>query len=41
MLAAIHEHNALLFDFVLKLCLNSGGKRISARVFESRPFFER
>ena len=40
-LAAIREHNALLFDFVLKRHLNSGGRRFSARVFETRPFFER
>jgi len=40
-LATIREHNALLFDFVLKRHLNSGGKRFSARVFETRPFIAR
>jgi len=40
-LAAIREHNALLFDFVLKRHLKSGGKRFSAGVFETRPFFDR
>ncbi len=38
-LAAIREHNPLLFDFVLKRHLRAGGKRFAANVFETRPFF--
>ena len=38
-LAAIREHNPLLFDFVLKRHLRAGGKRFPANVFETRPFF--
>jgi predicted TIM-barrel fold metal-dependent hydrolase len=40
-LAAIREHNPLLFDFVLKRSLRAGGKRFPAGVFETRAFFER
>ena len=38
-LAAIRDHNPLLFDFVLKRSLRAGGRRLSPRVFETRPFF--
>ena len=38
-LAAIREHNPLLFDFVLKRHLRAGGARFPAGVFETRPFF--
>ena len=37
----LREHNALLFDFVLKRSLRSGGKRLAAGVFETRAFFDR
>jgi mannonate dehydratase len=40
-LAAVREHNPLLFDFVLKRHLRSGGKRFPASVFETRQFFDR
>ncbi|MBM3359229.1 MAG: amidohydrolase [Betaproteobacteria bacterium] len=38
-LAAIREHNPLLFDFVLKRHLRSGNARFPRRVFETRAFF--
>ena len=38
-LAAIRDHNPLLFDFVLKRSLRAGGRRLSPRVFETRGFF--
>jgi len=38
-LKEIRLHNPLLFDFVLKRHLRSGGKALSARVFETRKFF--
>jgi predicted TIM-barrel fold metal-dependent hydrolase len=37
----LREHNPLLFDFVLKRSLRSGGKRLAAAVFETRGFFDR
>lgn len=37
----IREHNPLLFDFVLKRHLASGGKRFASSVFETRHFFDR
>jgi mannonate dehydratase len=37
----LREHNALLFDFVLKRSLRAGGKRLAAGVFETRAFFEK
>jgi hypothetical protein len=37
--APIRLHNPLLFDFVLKRHLRSGGKALSARLFETRKFF--
>lgn len=40
-LTQIREHNALLFDFVLKRSLHSGGHGFSASVFETRRSFER
>jgi predicted TIM-barrel fold metal-dependent hydrolase len=40
-LAAIREHNPLLFDFVLKRHLRRGERRFPASVFETREFFER
>ncbi|MGB9150483.1 MAG: amidohydrolase family protein [Burkholderiales bacterium] len=39
-LREIRKHNPLLFDFVLKRHLQSNGKQLSARIFETRPFFE-
>jgi mannonate dehydratase len=39
-LKQIREHNPLLFDFVLKRHLHSGGKAFAKSVFETRPFFE-
>ncbi|HXV30316.1 MAG TPA: hypothetical protein VD840_08295 [Sinorhizobium sp.] len=38
-LADIHRHNPLLFDFVLKRHLSSAGKRLAPAVFETRRFF--
>lgn len=38
-LAAIREHNPLLFDFVLKRHLRAGNKRFPTGVFETRTFF--
>jgi mannonate dehydratase len=38
-LAAIREHNPLLFDFVLKRSLAAGGRRWPAAVFETRRHF--
>ncbi|HTN27906.1 MAG TPA: amidohydrolase family protein [Burkholderiales bacterium] len=40
-LKAIRAHNPLLFDFVLKRTLRSGGKSLARGVFETRGFFER
>jgi predicted TIM-barrel fold metal-dependent hydrolase len=40
-LSEIRQHNPLLFDFVLKRNLQVNGKRLAARVFETRPFFDR
>jgi mannonate dehydratase len=40
-LKEIRAHNPLLFDFVLKRHLRSNGRSLSARVFETRGFFER
>jgi mannonate dehydratase len=37
----IRLHNPLLFDFVLKRHLRSGGKSLAASVFETRKFFVR
>jgi uncharacterized protein len=39
-LSEIRRHNPLLFDFVLKRRLRSGGKALSAGVFETRSFFD-
>jgi hypothetical protein len=38
-LREIREHNALLFDMVLKRSLHHNGARFSSKVFETRPFF--
>jgi mannonate dehydratase len=38
-LREIRTHNPLLFDFVLKRQLRSGGRRLAPRVFETRGFF--
>ena len=38
-LREIREHNALLFDFVLKRSLVSNGTRLASGVFETRSFF--
>lgn len=35
----IRRHNPLLFDFVLKRRVRAAGRRFSARVFETRPYF--
>jgi len=40
-LKEIRTYNVLLFDFVLKRTLRSGGKAFAPRVFETRGFFER
>ncbi|MGQ0546596.1 MAG: amidohydrolase family protein [Betaproteobacteria bacterium] len=40
-LTEIRRHNPLLFDFVLKRALRSGGRALPARVFETRAFFMR
>jgi len=40
-LKQIRAHNPLLFDFVLKRHLRSGGKALSKNIFETRGFFER
>jgi uncharacterized protein len=39
-LTEIRAHNPLLFDFVLKRHLRSGGRSLSRAVFETRGFFE-
>ncbi len=39
-LGDIQEHNPLLFDFVLKRSLRSGGRALPARVFETRRVFD-
>jgi uncharacterized protein len=39
-LSAIRRYNALLFDFVLKRSLASGGQRFTPVVFESRRLFD-
>ena len=45
MLREIRDHNAILFDFVLKRALRSvpsaGGQRFPAAVFETRRHFLR
>lgn len=40
-LREIRNHNPLLFDFVLKRHLRSGGRAFDAKVFHTRGFFER
>jgi mannonate dehydratase len=35
----LREHNALLFDFVLKRSLRVGAKRLASGIFETRNFF--
>jgi mannonate dehydratase len=40
-LKQIREHNPLLFDFVAKRNMRSGGKAFARGVFETRGFFER
>ncbi|MEO5364718.1 MAG: hypothetical protein H7838_14030 [Magnetococcus sp. DMHC-8] len=37
----LQAHHPLLFDFVLKRHLETDGRRLPARVFETRGFFER
>ncbi len=37
----LREYNPLLFDFVLKRSLRSGGKRLSPGIFETRAFFDK
>lgn len=39
-LAALRDHNVLLFDFVLKRAVASNGTGFPNSVFETRPFFE-
>jgi len=41
LLKGLREYNPLLFDFVLKRSLRSGGKRLAAGIFETRAFFDR
>jgi uncharacterized protein len=38
-LRALRDHNALLFDFVLKRSLARDGAGFAPSVFETRPFF--
>jgi uncharacterized protein len=38
-LAALREHNVLLFDFVLKRSLAHNGVAFPSQVFETRPYF--
>lgn len=40
-LRAVRDHNAILFDFVLKRSLERNGRRFAARVFESRRHLAR
>ena len=40
LLRELRLHNPLLFDFVCKRLLRANGKALSARVFETRRFFE-
>ncbi len=40
-LSEIRRHNVLVFDFVTKRLLRSGGKQLPASVFETRGFFDR
>ena len=35
----VRRHNAILFDFMLKRLLRSGGKRFSPAIFESRRVY--
>lgn len=39
-LTELHGYNPLLFDFVLKRHLTSGGQRLSSSIFETRRFFD-
>ncbi len=39
-LREVREHNPLLFDFVLKRALRSGGKALPGSIFETRRFFD-
>jgi len=39
-LETVREHNPILFDFILKRHLKSGGVTLPAGVFETRRFFE-
>lgn len=39
-LKEIRSHNPLLFDFVLKRHLRSGGKALARNIFETRAFFD-
>lgn len=38
---SLREHNALLFDFVLKRSLRAGGKRFAGGIFETGAFFDK
>lgn len=40
-LSAIRRHHPLLFDFVLKRHLHSGGRKLAQSVFQTRQFFDR
>ena len=40
-LAALREHNVLLFDFVLKRTLAANGAGFPISVFETKPYFEK
>ena len=39
-LKEVRKHNAILFDFMLKRLLRSGGKGFTSGVFESRRVYE-
>lgn len=40
-ISAVRRHNPLLFDFLLKRCLQAGGKRFAPSVFHTRHVFDR
>ena len=40
-LRRIRDHNVLLFDFVLKRSVASGGARLAPAIFETRAYFDR
>jgi len=40
-LTEVRKHNVLLFDLVLKRCLQLNGNRFSIEIFHSRRVFDR